>query len=165
MAKGKAKQGNVDNILREYWLYFVPGQGKIQNWFCKGFGHIAILTHDKDYWFIIDPQPSQLKIELWPFKKSNNKDFPLILSKIYKSKTCIKLTIDQKEIKSVIYKWWYLFMPRFVSCVSIIEYILGIKLKGVTPRGVAKHLKINFDAGKVKNPIKQISFLPILKEN
>lgn len=164
MAAGKARQGivkvldilNVKDIYQQYWLYFVPGQSKIQNWFCKGYGHIAILTCDESQWYLIDPQPHRLKFEALPFKKTKN--FPLELALFYKAKVCIKLTIDQKKIKRISYKWWYLFVPRFVSCVSIIQYILGIKLKGMTPYGVIKYLKI-FDWKKSNGAIKKIEFI------
>lgn len=152
----------VKDSLQKYWLYFIPGQSKVQNWFCNGLGHITILTRDKKQWYLIDPQPHRLKFEPLPFEIDEN--VPLELKKLINTNTCVFLLIDNKQIKQIKYKWWYFLLPRFVSCVAIVEYILGVKLKGATPWGVAKHLKKNFDVGKLKDPIKEVSFLPFLRE-
>ena len=147
---------NVKKSLQKYWLYIVPGQSKVQNWFCKGCGHIAILTHDQRSWYLIDPQPAKLKIQVLPFEVSD--DFPAPLAVFLKAKYCIELTIKIDEIIQPQYRWWYLFIPRFVSCVSIVSYLVGIKLKGITPLGAIKYLKkLNF--GKVKDAIKDIKFI------
>lgn len=162
MGKKDSYQRSVKKNYQNYWLYFLPGDCKLQNWFCNNFGHIVILTCDKNQWYLIDPQPQRLKFEPLPFNIEKN--VPRELMKLRRARTCIYLLIDNKQIKHLKYKWWHFLLPRFASCVSIVEYILGVKLKGVTPWGVAKHLKKNFDSGKLKEPIKEISFLPFLKE-
>jgi len=164
MAKGKVTEkiikisdiSNVKNYFQNYWLFIIPSQSKILNWFCKGYGHIGVLTCDNKFWYLIDPQPSRLKINFLPFRKDDN--FPIELAKFYNAKVCINLIIDIKQLKKTIYKWWHFFIPKFISCVSIVNYILGIKLKGMTPLGVAKYLKY-FECGKLTDQIKEVKFL------
>jgi len=163
MAKGNATDRIVKisilekkDSLRKYWLFIIPGQSKVQNWFCKGYGHIAVLTCDEDNWYLIDPQPAKLKFSILPFKKDSN--LPIELAKFYNAKACIYLLIDSTKITRITYRWWHFFIPKFIGCVSLINYILGVKLKGMTPLGVVKHLK-KLDYGKLKDPIKNIKFL------
>jgi len=153
---------HVKNSFQEYWLYFVKGQSKIQNWFCRGHGHIAILTKDKNQWYIIDPWPTHLKFEPLPF--DIDRDLPFELIDFFNAKECIYMKINPKKIKKIKYKWWHFFIPRLISCVSIVQYILGTKLKGATPYGVVKNLRKNRKKFE-KNEVEKINFLPNFKED
>lgn len=146
----------VKNSLQEYWLYFIEGDSKVQNWFCKGCGHIVILTRDEIKWDLINPWPTQLKINLLPFEIDEL--LPHKLINCLNAKACVHLVVKPKEAKESHYKWWHFFLPRFVSCVSIVQYILGIKVKGKTPLGFLKMLKKLQVKGFTK-PIQKLEFI------
>lgn len=147
---------SVNKSSCEYWLYFIKGDSKVQNWFCKDYGHIVILTRDELKWDLINPWPTQLKIDLLPFDINDN--LPVQLINFLKAKACVHIVVRPRCATESQYKWWHFFLPRLVSCASIVKYILGIKLKGATPLGFVKHLKKLVKNG-FKDPIKKLEFL------
>jgi len=103
---------------------------------------VVILTKELNKWVFIDPTPWKLKITLQDVKGSWI-GFPRTTTK-FKCMALIKITINLNKIekvKKIKYKWWHLFLPRIVSCVSIVEYVLGIKSNAYTPWGLAAYLK------------------------
>lgn len=112
---------NNDKIVT-YWLIFFDKPFYLSRFLKHGFAHIAVLTNIDGDWFSIDSNFKRLQIE--KVKEG---------MVIFKHK---KLIIKKKLTKK---KMWDLGI-YFLSCVTVVQYVLGIKIFALTPYSLFKKL-------------------------
>lgn len=121
---------------KTYYVFFRDGENWFQRWFLKkDFGHIFIMTKTEDKWVVIDPLPDFLHISLFegidniPKKVAENSN-----------SVCLRVFSEQDFSERQQFRINTAIVPRFVSCVGIAKYILGIKCRALTPYGFYKRL-------------------------
>lgn len=113
---------NSNDKIVNYWLLFFDKPFLLSPFLKKGFGHVAILTNIDGEWWTIDSNFKRLQIE-----KVKEGDI------VFQHK---KLIINKKQATK---KQWRLGF-YFLSCVTIAQYVMGIKLFAFTPYGFYKKL-------------------------
>jgi hypothetical protein len=124
--------------IKHYWLIFSKGKSSFQNKICKNLGHVSVLARDKYNWYILDPRPDRLAVEILPYEISDN--VPLKLKRKNQSLKILKVAVNHVTDKEEIC-WTHIFMPHFVNCTTIVKYLIGIKIKAYTPYALYKKLK------------------------
>lgn len=124
--------------LKTYWVFFRDGDNWFQRWFLKkDFGHIFLLTKDKYNWILIDPLPDFLNTTVLSYRV--DEDVPGKISKMTQAK-CVLITVDKDITGRQKFRPAMALIPRFVSCVGIVKYILGLRSNALTPYGLYKEL-------------------------
>ena len=106
-----------------YWIVFKKGVG----WYCpfmkQNFGHCLILTQDGFNWYICDPTRRKLEFKILSYNPKYN--LPNFLHK-QEGHKLIKLTMLDTQ---------HTYIPSitFFSCVTIVKYILNLKMVAFTP--------------------------------
>lgn len=124
------------DYLKTYYVFFRNGDNWFQRFFLKkNFGHIFLMTKTDDKWIVIDPLPGFLNITLVEGIDS-------IPKKVAQDSNggCIRIDVEQDFSKRQSFRLINTVIPRFVSCVGIAKYILGIKCRALTPYGFYKRL-------------------------
>lgn len=136
--------------MRTYWLIFKPTYSWLGFFLHERFGHCLVCTKDNYNWLILDPKNSHLNWEIPA--KSVNDDFPKEVTNIYKY-PIIKITMDNifKEPPS----WRF----GFSTCVTVVCYIMGLKIKALTPYKLYKKLLEINDYEMDKFGIREISLI------
>jgi len=127
--------------IKKYHVVFRDGENWFQRLFLKkGFGHIFLIQDiDSGERIVIDPLPEFLNIESMGRSDVN---IDAVMKELSKTIECkyIEVKVRKNFLKKQRFKVIPALVPRFVSCVGIIKYILGIKCRALTPYGLYKRL-------------------------
>lgn len=120
---------------KTYWLCF-KGAGENPPWwtlFMKaGFEHCLILTQENESWLIVDPTRRKLTTLL------------VYCNPMYNLPHNLRTMTGLKVVKVIMTHTSNNFIPTpftFVSCVTIVKYMLGLKIRCHTPWQLYRRLK------------------------
>lgn len=114
----------------DYYLVFTEGNFLLKDLFKKNFSHAYILTHDEYNWIKCNPCKLYMECSILPYTVKAG--FPR--KEVLPTDTVLKLSMYKRE-NSVHFG---LFGLR--SCISYVQYMLGLKLRCVTPYGLYRRL-------------------------
>lgn len=119
-----------DEPITEFWIVFSDSEDWIRYFLKQNFSHCYVLTKDKFNWMILNPERLYLRTEIAPYPA----DEDLIKIFIKPHETVLKIS----------------FMPRHTttrfgicgmfSCVTLVRYLLGLRIKALTPYSLYKKL-------------------------
>lgn len=115
---------------KEYYLIFSSSKHRHGFLLKKRYQHIKLLHKDDFNWTLIDPNTSCLDFTIIPY------DVCYPVWKIYKDKGCrvVKIVMGNPREK------FKIFSIRAASCVLVVQYIIGLKFRVLTPYGLFKKL-------------------------
>ena len=126
------------NHLKTYWVFFRDGENWLQRWVLKkDFGHIFLLTKDKYNWIFIDPLPDFLNTIILSYRAEE--DVPAKIVEMTGARFVL-INVEKDITRKQKIRPVAAFIPRFVSCVGIVKYILGLRSRAITPYGLYKEL-------------------------
>lgn len=118
----------------EYYIVFTQGVTHwITAWLKPNFSHIWLITKDDYNWIVLNPTRLYLQVLIPPIALTDN---PLQLTQITDTVLKIKFTKrdDTQQFGAI----------GFLNCVTWSLYMLGLRLKVLTPFGLYKRL-LNFN--------------------
>lgn len=119
-----------DTPITEYWLVFTTSTQWIREWLRPNFAHCYVLTRDKYNWLVLNPERLHLRAEIAPVAA----DQDLISMWCKPHETVVKLEFMPRHT-TIRFGWGGLF-----SCVTLVRYLLGLRIKALTPFGLYKKL-------------------------
>lgn len=115
---------------RDYWLVF----GASKHWACKflkrGYEHVFIVMRDRYGWTCINPCSNTLKVDTLPFLL--NFDVPTLYVK--QGYRVARISVGEYRKRAGRHGL------KFITCVWIVKYYLGLCVKAYTPWGLYKAL-------------------------
>lgn len=124
---------------RVYYVVFKQGKKLISYLLRRNFSHIYVITRDSYNWIILDPHRLQMQI-LIP-AVSIDADLPTLMTGIDDSVLRVEI-YDRDTLKT------FGFFG-LLNCVTIVKYILGLRLYCLTPFSLYRRL-LNFKAADLK---------------
>lgn len=115
---------------KEYWLVFKHSEHWSQFFLKKGFGHCYIVMKDKFEWYVLDPKSYGINVQILGYSLKD--DVPRILKK--QGHKVIKIITKNTDKQ-------YFKLPRFVTCITLVKYFMGIKIFSLTPYQLFKKLR------------------------
>ncbi len=108
-------------MTKEFWLVFNKEKHWTSNFLEPGFMHVSIITKSRGNFIFLNPIKNEFEIII--LSDVNEKEFVERIKKNHKM-----LYVKTKKQKS------FQFMtPQLPTCVSLVKYIMGIKLNCLTP--------------------------------
>lgn len=125
--------------VQSYWLYFADTNHPIRFMLKRNYTHVAVLTNDGKQWMILDPTNNQLRVQVLNYAITD--DVPSIYIKsAYRVIKVNMYPMDYKRQRKRL---------GVMSCVSHTCYIMGLKIKALTPYALFKKLlKLRTDLNK-----------------
>lgn len=119
-----------DTPISEYFLVFTDSSQWISEWLKPHFAHCYILQRDQYNWFVLNPERLHLRVEIAPVEATQD------LIKLWCKPTDTVLKLEFKPRHTTIRFGWF----GVFSCVTLVRYLLGLKLKALTPYGLYRKL-------------------------
>lgn len=135
--------------MNEYYLVFSRGEHLVRKFLKKRFGHVFLITHDNYNWIKLNPAYDKFDWEILPLTREESP-----VEKFYAKQPCIYIKMKKKA-------QWFWFHFKIIQCVSMVKYVLGIKLWGITPWQFYKSL-VDLSKHSEKWPAYGIENLKIL---
>lgn len=141
------------NGTKTYWLVFTNGDSEVHKLMKSGFGHVFLLMRDEYNWMLIDPRAKCLDVDILPNDIRDN------VPKLFKDNGNRVLEIEAKVVKKNKPRLLNYLIPRYVTCTSVIKYVLGIKLMGITPYSLYRRLCKMKHNGFYKGGVVRVNFI------
>jgi hypothetical protein len=122
-------------IIEYYWILFIKSKTFWHKFFYGTYAHISLLKNDGFNWIHIDPRSNNLNINILPFE--GDASINQIAKYFNVDMDAVKVFISPCDKK---FKLKKTLIPRFITCVSAIKYILGMKVGGFFPDKFFKNL-------------------------
>lgn len=112
-----------DTPITEYFLVFTDSSQWIAKWLRPHFAHCYVLQRDQFNWFVLNPERLCLRAEIAPLPAHED----LIKRWCKPTDTVLKLEFKPRHT-TIRFGWGGLF-----SCVTLVRYLIGLKLPALTP--------------------------------
>lgn len=116
---------------RAFYVVFINSNHVLSPILKRGFTHAYVIEELECIYMAFDPTRHGLNV----FMPSCDTSHPLVDIMMEQDKSITVLRVLTKPGDKPL-----IFKPRILSCVSVIEYILGMRLGAVTPYGLYKKL-------------------------
>jgi hypothetical protein len=115
----------------DYWIVFTQGKTHwITRWLKANFSHIYLFTRDQYNWIALNPTRLYLQVHIPALRSSD----PYPATVYTPADTVLKVTFrerdDTQQYGSI----------GFLNCVTWAKYILGLRVRCITPYGLYKSL-------------------------
>lgn len=119
---------------RTFYVFFTPSSHLLSRYLKKGFKHCFAIERLDFIWMMYDPTRAGLNIVL----PDCDTGHPLIenLVALSEGASVLEVVLRHNDDKTI-------FRPKFLSCVSVLEYAMGLQFgtfRALTPYGFYRRL-------------------------
>lgn len=136
-------------FVKEYWVVFTRGTHWVNKVLKKNFSHCYVVTRDQYNWIVINPTRLYLDVQIKPVPL--DVDLAKLIRKPHD--TVLKIEIYERasevNFKSI----------GLINCVTHVKYILGLRVRAITPFRLYKKLLGLSQVDKNKHGIKSIKLV------
>ena len=119
----------MQTLTDEYYLVFTKGNHWVCRWLNSQCNHIVIYVKDQHNWLKLDPTSAKIIWEILPFEVSN----PRVPYALHPGARVVRLRTDRAS------SWLGKF--KFVNCITVVEYVTGLRVNALTPWSLFKKLR------------------------